>query len=206
MFEPFCQILLRPGLLAQAAGPEVMIRPNWVGTVNWGLLLVLGIAAAIGLATLSRAAEQRHTERMRALELGRSWPPARRLSPFWTTGWLAAALGLILPFVTLAFASTQNRGFPDNGSAVWLAAAVISVMGIIGATILTLRTASLAVELARLDRQPSAPPVADPMAKPSAVDPDAFDTTARRATVEPVWDAPRPASQNEPSTWGATRA
>jgi hypothetical protein len=170
------------GLVAQAAPTEVVVSnhqaPMWM--MVWA---IAGLVVAIGCFAWSRGVDLRHKERMRALELGRPLP-VRRPSPFWTTGWLAASLGIVLPIVALGFASMANRGYEPNNAA-WIVAGLLAATGVLCATALTMRTASLAIEVAKLDRLEAGGDLES--TKPGILDPDALDTTSQRATVERGW-------------------
>jgi hypothetical protein len=126
------------------------------------LIPIIIVPTALGIKHARYLREVEHTERMRAMELGRNLAEDDRKSP--TS--IAVQVGVWVPLGALAIAfSAPKHGATD---AIWMAAGMIGVAGVIGGSIL----ASMQLKAGQ-----AAAASADP--KP-AYDPDEFDVVGSR--------------------------
>ncbi len=132
--------------------------------------LGLGIgymAVFLGVRSERRKRELEHTERMRALELGRSLPGD---GPWLSPDRLGFLIAVVVPLVAFGFAwlATWEAGYHEN---IWTAAGMVSFMAVpCGAGL-------IAFGLSRLG-QPRSTAEAEP-SKPS-LDEDAYDVVSTR--------------------------
>lgn len=139
-----------------ASGPLLLL-----GAVVLATLLFLGVIAGF----LRRPRDD--AERARLFEMGYYLP--RRPSR-WPQAFLCTAMGLGVPLTALAFASTR----PGYGNDAWVVACIISVAGIVGATII----ASIVFFRPEPSGQPERLEPASAPVKPAS-DPDALDFAGR---------------------------
>jgi hypothetical protein len=125
------------------------------------LIPIIVVPTALGIKHARFLREVEHAERMKAMELGLTQADEHS----WTPAGLAASIGAGVPIAVMfiAFIAAPRQGSSD---ALWMAATLIGVAGVICGTILA------AMQFSRRD-QPST------VEKPS-YDPDQFDVVGRR--------------------------
>lgn len=134
-----------------------------------GLLLFIAIGAVVFIGAIALVLGLRRSatdaERSRLFEMGYYLP--RRPSR-WPQAFFCTAMGLGVPVTALTFASTRNGAWSD----AWIVACVISVAGIVGATIVA--------SLVFFRPEPSGQPekLVAGHSKPAS-DPDALDFAGR---------------------------
>ncbi len=104
-----------------------------------------------------------HSERMKAMELGRTLPG----DEMWTTpGRVVVSIGAFLPIASLflAFIASNALGFH---AAIWAACGSVGVVGVIGGTVLASKHLFASNE-------------AGPTVSKPSHDPDAFDVVSQR--------------------------
>jgi hypothetical protein len=150
---------------------QIIMAAVIVTGILLGLLVVVGLPVSLGLRHAARERELEHTERMKALELGRPWPgetAARHAS----ASSKAVTLGVWVPLGALgiALAATSGPGgFRHDATFVWLAAGAVGLSGVVCGTMLALRESASGV---------SPPPPVN--AVKGALDADALDVVSRR--------------------------
>jgi hypothetical protein len=130
------------------------------------LLIPLVVApVAMGLKYARYERELEHTERMRALELGRPLPGD---ADWWSPAKLCAGIGVGVPVGVFfcAWMATQSAGFRDG---IWAGATAVGMSGVIAGSVLTARHLS---HRARAEA-PLYP-------KPYVADADAYDVAGSR--------------------------
>ena len=130
-----------------------------------GLLIVVGLPVVLGIRSEMRKREMEHTERMRAIELGRPLPGEGGWS---SLGRLALAIGAGVPLGTLGIGWLAAVSTGEAIAFLWPSAGAVGVTAVICGTVLAAR---MPREAARIGP--------DPHAKP-AFDPDAYDAIAHR--------------------------
>lgn len=180
--------IMIPVLLAQHVGVAIHPADERMSVLGIGIPIMLMVAAIVmgltymGVRLSRQHRELEHTERMRALEMGHPLPGSLPPAPFWTVSKIAGGMGLLLPAFALALAFTLSDGrtSPEIAANAWIAAGLIGVAGVIGATILTLRG----------EPAESRTAIARTM-KPTMTDPDAYDTASQRSWSNGPADAVR---------------
>jgi hypothetical protein len=129
-----------------------------------GGLLIAPLAIIIGCRLKQRNRELEHIERMKALEFGRSLPQDE---PWLSPTKIGAAIGIIVPLAAFSAActATQQAGYNE---AIWIAAAMVGVAGVICGPILVVSAL----------KYPAAP-AESPQDKPY-VEEDAYDVVGSR--------------------------
>jgi hypothetical protein len=158
-------------MFAQAAVASVQagLGPIEIGLIVlaslFGALIVIGLPVWLGVNYARRERELQHTERMKALELGRSLPGDA--TPWTTAKAAGTAIGISVP-ISVTFIGLMASGAGAEAAAVWPAVGSIGVAAVICGTILA-------------TPKPSAPRPedVDHFAKPIH-DPDAYDVVGRR--------------------------
>ena len=161
---------MEPSILPLLAQIEDVAAPFDVGrdsALGWAMIagvaivmIVVGLPVILGIRSEMRKREMEHTERMRAIELGRPLPgdggwssPAR----------LALAIGAGVPIGTLGIAWLAAVSTDEATAFIWPSAGAIGVAAVICGTVLAAR---IPHESSRIAPDPHAKPV---------VDPDAFE-------------------------------
>jgi hypothetical protein len=118
-----------------------------VGGIVLGLLLVVVLPVVLGLRHSAKRQELKHAERMKSLELGRPWTgemPASAVASEDSNGPEnpGGKIGVTVPLGALGIAFVATVSQPPSTAAtiaIWSAAGVVGVAGVICGTILTLR-------------------------------------------------------------------
>jgi hypothetical protein len=131
------------------------------------LIPIIIVPTALGIKHARYLREIEHAERMRAMELGLPTAEEHANSP----GSVAGSIGVGVPLgsLFLAFIAAPKVGPPETIEAIWMAATMVGVAGVICGSALA------AMQLSKRG-QPSAPPAFE---KPS-YDPDQFDVVGSR--------------------------
>ncbi len=139
-----------------AASPAMPSLGVFLVSFAFVLALVLGVVA-LGLRHARYERELEHAERMRAIEMGVTLASDQ---PFWSPGKLALGMGIVMPIAVCSLA--LKLGDMMSAHLTWTAATLISVAGVIGATILAVRKVN-------------PPTLAVNSGKPRPFDPDTLD-------------------------------
>jgi hypothetical protein len=129
----------------------------------FALLIPIVIApTAMAFKKAERARQLEHTERMRALELGRILP---KDEPWWNAGRISVTIGAGVPIVAMvaAIIASESNGYQER---VWLMSGMVSMTGVISGTCLAIRHFF--------------GPSHDTAVEKPQYDPDAFDVVGRR--------------------------
>lgn len=131
------------------------------------LIPIIIVPTALGIKHARFLREVEHAERMRAMELGLPTAEEQANSPSSVAG--SIGLGVPLGSLFIAFIAAPKAGPPETIAAIWTAAAMLGIAGVICGSALA------AMQFSKRN-QPSAP-LAD--SKPS-YDPDQFDVVSSR--------------------------
>ena len=128
------------------------------------LIPIIIVPTALGIKHARFLREVEHAERMRAMELGLN----QAENESWTPAGLAASIGAGVPIAVMfiAFIAAPRTGSSD---ALWMAATLIGVAGVISGTTLA------GMQLSKRNQASAALTVEKP-----AYDPDQFDVVGRR--------------------------
>lgn len=131
------------------------------------LIPIVIVPTALGIRFARQSRELEHTERMRALELGRSLPgDPQGMTP----SALAVKIGAYVPIASMGIAWLATRdGNTSLAPGIWTSCALVSAIAIVGGTILAFRAMGLPAQ-----SYPSA------HAEKPAFDPDAYDHVGTR--------------------------
>jgi|SRR5579864_2288001 len=141
------------------------------GCIVLGLAIVVGLPVVLGVRHSRGVRELEHAERMKALELGRPWPPGVENPSASSEGSPGQKIAIAVPLGALGIAwlaSTPPWNHGEISQIIWGAAGLVAVAGVICGTLLVLRQPSGASGSQRV-------PV-----KPYQHDPDEFDVAGRR--------------------------
>jgi hypothetical protein len=124
-------------------------------------IIIVPTALAFRHARFLRQVE--HDERMRAMELGQTLAEDQS----WTPGSIAMSIGAGVPIASMfiAFIAAGQGG----SEAIWMAAAMIGVAGVISGSVLA------GMQFSKRDQSSTVTPE-----EKAAYDPDAFDVVGRR--------------------------
>jgi ABC-type spermidine/putrescine transport system permease subunit II len=129
----------------------------------FALLIPIVIApTAMAFKKAEKARQLEHTERMRALELGRILP---KDEPWWNAGRISVTIGAGVPIFSMFVATIANEaaGYHEH---IWLMSGMVSMAAVISGTCLAFRHFF--------------GPVQDTGVEKPQYDPDAFDVVGRR--------------------------
>lgn len=128
------------------------------------LIPMVIVPTALGIKHARYLREVEHAERMRAMELGQTYHTDRDGSP----ALLAGGIGIGVPIVSMGIAFEVAKTV-ESSDALWAAACMVGVAGVICGTILA------GIQFARRDQPAAASRVEKPV-----YDPDQFDVVGSR--------------------------
>jgi hypothetical protein len=128
------------------------------------LIPMIIVPTALGIKHARFLREVEHAERMRAMELGRPLAEDQSWTPAATASSIGAGVPIAVMFIAFIAAPRQ-----ESSEALWMAAAMIGVAGVICGTILA------GMQLSRRNQASAASTVEKP-----AYDPDQFDVVSSR--------------------------
>lgn len=134
----------------------------------FGLLIpIIIVPTAMGIKYAQRVREIEHTERMRALELGRTMPGDE---PWSSPARISLSIGAGVPVSVfgLAWLATQAVGYQER---IWMGATMVGLGSVICGSMLAAKHFTLRAEAESLAANTNAKPV---------MDADAFDVVASR--------------------------
>lgn len=142
--------------------------PFWIALA--GLLIPMVIVpVALGMKHARFDRQLEHTERMKALELGRKLPGDEA---WWSPALIGLAFGVLVPIGVFAFAFLAVQADPQRSVDAWAAATIVAIAGVFSGARIVRRHFEL--EASRTYRQDDAA-----QAK-SAFDADTFDVVGTR--------------------------
>jgi hypothetical protein len=126
------------------------------------MIPIVIVPTALAFKKAERARQLEHTERMRALELGRILP---KDEGWWSPARISVAIGAGVPIAAMAAAmnATESSGFQER---IWLMSGMVSITGVISGSCLAFRHFF--------------GPSQDAAVEKPQYDPDAFDVVGRR--------------------------
>lgn len=111
--------------------------------MNVALIPIMGMAIPIVLVPVTlamkharRERELEHTERMKALELGRTLPGDES---WWSPSRICVAFGVVVPVGVFLCAWLAAQSDPRQAPAAWFAATVVGLAGVISGAVLAAR-------------------------------------------------------------------
>ncbi|WP_435009128.1 hypothetical protein P12x_000379 [Tundrisphaera lichenicola] len=128
------------------------------------LIPIIIVPTALGIKHAKFLREAEHTERMKALELGRTLPSDES----WSPASIATAIGAGVPLGSMGIAWMASNSSHGADESIWMSACMVAIGGLICGTILASRHFATRNQMMQSD-----------IAKP-AYDPDAYDVVGRR--------------------------
>jgi hypothetical protein len=138
------------------------------------LFILVGLPVWLGIRHARFERQLRHTEKMKALEMGLTPADESAGESEWTPLGVAAAIGVWVPIAVFGGALAATF-FSRVNLEIWMAALGIGMTGIICGTIMMFRLPARPAGSGSRSQGVGALP-----SNKSAIDPDAFDTAGRR--------------------------